>query len=49
MNNEITIGGNLSVTADLQKNTSFYFDLSSRVSNQIHRSYAGVLGIKVKN
>ena len=49
VNNEITIGGNLNVTADLQKNTSFYFDLSSRVSNQIHRSYAGVLGIKIKN
>ena len=49
VNNEVTIGGNLNITADLYKNTSFYFDLSSRVSNQIHRSYAVAIGIKVKN
>ena len=49
VNNEVTIGGNLNITADLYKNSSFYFDLSSRVSNQIHRSYAVAIGIKVKN
>ena len=49
VNNEITIEGNLNVAADLKKNTSFYCDLSSRLSNQIHRSYTASVGIKIKN